>query len=56
MDSIENVFDAVTDINKIMLKSIVDETSLGKYDFMYLRIGTCTTELWPVHVNNGVLC
>lgn len=23
-----------------MLKDIVDETSLGKYDFMYLRIGT----------------
>lgn len=22
-----------------MLKEIVDETSLGKYDFMYLRIG-----------------
>lgn len=22
-----------------MLKTIVDETSLGKYDFMYLRIG-----------------
>lgn len=29
-----------------MLKEIVDETSRGKYDFMYLRIGmsrsTCT--------------
>lgn len=24
---------------KAMLKDIVDETSLGKYDFMYLRIG-----------------
>ena len=23
-----------------MLKDIVDETSFGKYDFMYLRIGT----------------
>ena len=23
-----------------MLKDIVDETSRGKYDFMYLRIGT----------------
>lgn len=23
-----------------MLKDIVDETSHGKYDFMYLRIGT----------------
>jgi len=23
-----------------MLKEIVDETSHGKYDFMYLRIGT----------------
>lgn len=22
-----------------MLKSIIDETSYGKYDFMYLRIG-----------------
>ena len=22
-----------------MLKEIVDETSIGKYDFMYLRIG-----------------
>lgn len=28
-----------------MLKDIVDETSLGKYDFMYLRIGkkTCSS-------------
>lgn len=24
---------------KAMLKDIVDDTSLGKYDFMYLRIG-----------------
>ena len=24
-----------------MLKEIVDETSHGKYDFMYLRIGMC---------------
>lgn len=23
-----------------MLKEIVDETSFGKYDFMYLRIGS----------------
>lgn len=27
---------------KAMLKDIVDETSLGKYDFMYLRIGLWT--------------
>lgn len=27
---------------KAMLKDIVDETSLGKYDFMYLRIGADT--------------
>lgn len=27
-------------IPQAMLKEIVDETSLGKYDFMYLRIGT----------------
>lgn len=27
---------------KAMLKDIVDETSLGKYDFMYLRIGVWT--------------
>ena len=27
---------------KAMLKEIVDETSVGKYDFMYLRIGE-----WP---------
>ena len=27
-------------ILKAMLKDIVDETSHGKYDFMYLRIGT----------------
>lgn len=26
-------------INKPLLKTIVDETSFGKYDFMYLRIG-----------------
>ncbi len=26
-------------VHKAMLKEIVDETSLGKYDFMYLRIG-----------------
>lgn len=25
--------------NQPMLKQIVDETSVGKYDFMYLRIG-----------------
>lgn len=29
-------------ICKAMLKDIVDETSLGKYDFMYLRIGKLT--------------
>lgn len=27
---------------KAMLKDIIDETSLGKYDFMYLRIGLWT--------------
>ena len=26
-------------MNQSMLKTIVDETSRGKYDFMYLRIG-----------------
>lgn len=26
-------------IDQMMLKEIVDETSFGKYDFMYLRIG-----------------
>lgn len=26
-------------IDQAMLKDIVDETSHGKYDFMYLRIG-----------------
>lgn len=26
-------------IDQAMLKEIVDETSHGKYDFMYLRIG-----------------
>ena len=26
-------------VPKAMLKEIVDETSLAKYDFMYLRIG-----------------
>ena len=25
--------------HQVMLKEIVDETSHGKYDFMYLRIG-----------------
>jgi hypothetical protein len=28
--------------NQPLLKTIVDETSFGKYDFMYLRIGTST--------------
>jgi hypothetical protein len=28
-----------------MLKAIVDETSHGKYDFMYLRIGQCALPL-----------
>jgi hypothetical protein len=28
-----------------MLKAIVDETSHGKYDFMYLRIGESALEL-----------
>lgn len=27
-------------VYQAMLKEIVDETSIGKYDFMYLRIGT----------------
>lgn len=31
-------------IGKAMLKDIVDETSLGKYDFMYLRIGKLTLQ------------
>ncbi|KAI9367261.1 hypothetical protein BJX61DRAFT_538208 [Aspergillus egyptiacus] len=30
-------------IDQTMLKAIVDETSHGKYDFMYLRIGTAST-------------
>ena len=29
----------VLTVLKAMLKDIVDETSHGKYDFMYLRIG-----------------
>lgn len=29
----------ITDLDQAMLKEIVDETSRGKYDFMYLRIG-----------------
>lgn len=32
-----------------MLKDIVDETSLGKYDFMYLRIGTHCHEFLGYH-------
>lgn len=48
--------------NKAMLKEIVDETSHGKYDFMYLRIGKlpavsegrATTDAapWPDFANN----
>lgn len=32
-------------IDQAMLKDIVDETSHGKYDFMYLRIGKELTSL-----------
>lgn len=32
-------FDANLICGKAMLKEIIDKTSLGKYDFMYLRIG-----------------
>ncbi|EAA57834.1 hypothetical protein AN6494.2 [Aspergillus nidulans FGSC A4] len=32
-------------IDQTMLKAIVDETSHGKYDFMYLRIGQCALPL-----------
>ena len=34
-------------VPKAMLKEIVDETSLAKYDFMYLRIGESPTS--PAH-------
>lgn len=29
----------ISNLYQGMLKSIIDETSYGKYDFMYLRIG-----------------
>ena len=32
-----------------MLKSIVDETSFAKYDFMYLRIGVLSSSLHSIH-------
>lgn len=28
-------------VDQAMLKEIVDHTSFGRYDFMYLRIGNC---------------
>jgi hypothetical protein len=31
-------------IDQAMLKSILDETSRGQYDFMYLRIGKPANE------------
>lgn len=34
-----------------MLKAIVDETSHGKYDFMYLRIGGLISQLKQVDLN-----
>ena len=47
--NIPNKIDQVNTVNRLwtrptyvvqaMLKEIVDETSAGKYDFMYLRIG-----------------
>ncbi len=35
-----------------MLKEIVDETSLGKYDFMYLRIGMSALPSLPMLMIN----
>lgn len=38
-------------VSQPLLKAIVDETSLGKYDFMYLRIGKAAslqTEVSPL--------
>jgi hypothetical protein len=35
-----------------MLKAIVDETSHGKYDFMYLRIGKVS---WLAHYSQSKL-
>ena len=39
-------FVAFADVFKTMLKEIVDETSFGKYDFMYLRIGKKPYEIF----------
>lgn len=38
-----------------MLKDIVDETSHGKYDFMYLRIGTLTLAKFGYTFNTTVV-
>lgn len=38
-----------------MLKEIVDETSIGKYDFMYLRIGKWLTLFGMKLVNEFAL-
>lgn len=40
---------------KTMLKTIVDETSRGKYDFMYLRIGVCLLFQNALYKTNEIL-
>lgn len=43
-------------VSQAMLKEIVDETSRGKYDFMYLRIGkSVAAERVSAKIDSGYL-